>query len=60
MRERSYIIRLNIQYYQEILARDDTTEIRPMVIKLLAEAHEQLRLAEAEESEHGRQAISAA
>jgi hypothetical protein len=60
MKEPSYIIRLNIRCYQELLAPGATTEIRPMAIKLLAEALAQLPLAEAEESACGRQSGFAA
>jgi hypothetical protein len=55
MMESSYIIRLNIEHYQALLRLDSITEMRPTVIKLLAEAQAQLPLAQAEELECGRQ-----
>ena len=54
--EASHIIRLRIQHYQALLKLDSTTEIRPQVIKLIAEAQAQLPLAEAEELERERRA----
>jgi hypothetical protein len=55
--EVSFIIRLRIQHYRGMLKLNSLAEeLRPQVIKLLAEAQAQLPLAEAEEFERKRHA----
>ncbi len=51
MMETSYIIRLNIKHYHELLKLNGVSgEQRPTVVKLLAEALAKLPLAVAEEA----------
>jgi hypothetical protein len=54
MMEDPEIIRLNIRHYRELLKLHGTTETRQQVLKLLAEAQEQLPLALAEAADRKR------
>ena len=55
MTETSYIIRLNIRHYRELLKLSIMTEEkRPIVMKLLADAEAQLPIAIARENEPKR------
>jgi hypothetical protein len=53
MREDPYVIRLNIRHYQEALRLPAPPEKRQVLLRLLAEAQDELPLALAEQGEAG-------
>jgi hypothetical protein len=53
MREDPYVIRLNIQHYQEALKLPSPPEKRRQLLRLLAEAQAELPLALAEHGQTG-------